>query len=100
MVRDDIPVIGGLDDVVVLALALDLFLEGVAAEVLDEHLGELGIDPGAFREDVARIRRFPPGMLRRIIRRARRSGSAGRRCKQRGRAQTSSLDQQLEGSLA
>ncbi len=70
LVPDDLPLVGGLDDLVVVVLAVDLFLDGVPAEVLDEKLDELGIDLRAFREDVARIRRFTPGSLRRIIRRA------------------------------
>jgi uncharacterized membrane protein YkvA (DUF1232 family) len=70
LVPDDIPVIGGLDDLVVVVLAVDLFLDGVPTDVLDEKLDELGIDARAFREDVSRIRRFTPGSLRRIIRRA------------------------------
>ena len=70
LVPDDLPVIGGLDDLVVVVLAVDVFLDGVPADVLDEKLDELGIDPRAFRGDVARIRRFTPGVLRRIIRRA------------------------------
>ncbi len=70
LVPDDIPVIGGLDDLVVVVLAVDVFLDGVPAEVLDEKLDDLGIDRRAFHEDVARIRRFTPGPLRRIIRRA------------------------------
>jgi uncharacterized membrane protein YkvA (DUF1232 family) len=70
LVPDDLPVIGGLDDLVVVVLAVDVFLDGVPADVLDEKLGVLGIDPRTFRDDVARIRRFTPGSLRRIIRRA------------------------------
>jgi uncharacterized membrane protein YkvA (DUF1232 family) len=70
LVPDDLPVIGGLDDLVVVVLAVDVFLDGVPPDVLDEKLDELGIDPRAFRADVARIRRFTPGVLRRIIRRA------------------------------
>jgi len=70
LVPDDLPVIGGLDDLVVVVLAVDVFLDGVPEVVLDEKLGALGIDPRAFRDDVARIRRFTPGSLRRIIRRA------------------------------
>ena len=70
LVPDDLPVIGGLDDLVVVVLAVDVFLDGVPTDVLDEKLDELGIDPRAFRGDVARIRRFTPGVLRRIIRRA------------------------------
>ena len=70
LVPDDLPVIGGLDDLVVVVLAVDVFLDGVPGDVLDEKLAELGIDPRSFRGDVARIRRFTPGVLRRIIRRA------------------------------
>lgn len=70
LVPDDLPVLGGLDDLVVVVLAVDLFLDGVPAHVLDEKLGELGIDRRSFRDDVARIRRFTPGSLRRIMRRA------------------------------
>jgi uncharacterized membrane protein YkvA (DUF1232 family) len=70
LIPDDLPFIGGLDDLVVVVLAVDVFLDGVPVDVLDEKLDELGIDPRAFRGDVARIRRFTPGVLRRIIRRA------------------------------
>jgi uncharacterized membrane protein YkvA (DUF1232 family) len=70
LVPDDLPVIGGLDDLVVVVLAVDVFLDGVPEDVLDEKLDVLGIDRRAFRDDVARIRRFTPGSLRRIIRRA------------------------------
>jgi uncharacterized membrane protein YkvA (DUF1232 family) len=70
LVPDDVPIIGGIDDVVVVILAVDLFLDGVPTDVLDEKLDELGIDRRAFYDDAARIRRFTPGPLRRIIRRA------------------------------
>ncbi|MEW6225833.1 MAG: DUF1232 domain-containing protein [Chloroflexota bacterium] len=69
LVPDDLPVLGGLDDLVVVVLAVDLFLDGVPGEVLDEKLDELGIDRRAFGEDVARIRRFTPRPLRRLVRR-------------------------------
>lgn len=70
LVPDDVPVIGGLDDLVVVVLAVDLFLDGVPEDLLEEKLDELGIDRVAFAEDVKRIRRFTPGPLRRIMRRA------------------------------
>ncbi len=69
LVPDDLPVIGGLDDVIVIVLAIDLFLDGVPDEVLDEKLEALGVDRRAFEEDVRRIRRFTPAPLRRIVRR-------------------------------
>jgi hypothetical protein len=70
LVPDDLPLIGGLDDLIVVVLAVDVFLDGVPQDVLDEKLDELGIDARSFRDDVARIRRFTPAPVRRIIRRA------------------------------
>ena len=70
LVPDDAPVIGGLDDLVVVVLAVDLFLEGVPADLLDEKLRDLDIDREAFDRDIAQIRRLTPGPLRRTIRRA------------------------------
>jgi uncharacterized membrane protein YkvA (DUF1232 family) len=70
LVPDDLPVLGGLDDLVVVVLAVDMFLDGVPGELLDEKLDELGIDRRAFSDDVSRIRRFTPGPVRRIMRRA------------------------------
>jgi uncharacterized membrane protein YkvA (DUF1232 family) len=69
LVPDDIPVVGGLDDLVVVVLAVDMFLDGVPDDVLGEKLDELGIDRRAFSDDVARIRRFTPSSLRRLVRR-------------------------------
>lgn len=69
LIPDDLPLIGGLDDVIVIVLAIDLFLDGVPDEVLHEKLDELGLDPRAFDEDVRRIRRFTPARVRRIVRR-------------------------------
>ncbi len=63
------PLIGGIDDLIVVVLAIDLFLDGVPDEVLDEKLETLGVDRRAFEEDVRRIRRFTPAPLRRMVRR-------------------------------
>jgi uncharacterized membrane protein YkvA (DUF1232 family) len=69
IVPDDIPVIGGLDDLVVVVLAVELFLDGVPVELLHEKLDELGIERAAFEQDVAQIRRLTPRPIRRAIRR-------------------------------
>jgi uncharacterized membrane protein YkvA (DUF1232 family) len=69
LVPDGIPLLGGLDDLVVVVLAVDLFLDGVPDELLAEKLLELGIDRQGFDDDVARIRRLTPGPLRKTIRR-------------------------------
>jgi uncharacterized membrane protein YkvA (DUF1232 family) len=69
LVPDDVPLVGGLDDLVVVALAIDLFLDGVPKDLLEEKLDELGIDHRAFTDDVASIRRLTPGPVRRTMRR-------------------------------
>ena len=66
---DDVPIIGGLDDLVVVVLAAELFLDGVPEDLLDEKLFELGIERDSFDRDVAQIRRLTPAPLRRTIRR-------------------------------
>lgn len=68
-VPDSVPLLGGLDDLVVVVLAVDLFLDGVPDELLSEKLAELGIDRQGFDDDVARIRRLTPAPLRKTIRR-------------------------------
>lgn len=69
LIPDDIPLIGGLDDLVVVVLAVDVFLDGVPPELLQEKLDDLAIDRVAFERDVAQIRRLTPGPVRRTIRR-------------------------------
>ena len=69
LVPDSLPMLGGLDDLVVVVLAVDLFLEGVPPELLQEKLDDLGIERAAFDRDVAQIRRLTPGPVRRTIRR-------------------------------
>ena len=69
LIPDRIPLIGGLDDLVVMVLAVDLFLDGVPSEVLGEKLDELGIELGSFERDIAQIRRIMPAPVRRAIRR-------------------------------
>ena len=58
-----------LDDLVIVALAIDLFLDGVPNELLSEKLIDLGIDRREFEDDVARIRRLMPAPIRRTVRR-------------------------------
>ena len=69
IIPDDLPIIGGLDDLIVVVLAFELFLDGVPDDLLEEKLDELGVDREAFDRDVAQIRRLTPGPVRRSIRR-------------------------------
>jgi len=69
IIPDRIPILGQLDDLVVVALATELFLEGLDESLLNEKLDEAGIPRTAYDEDVARVRRLVPGPLRRTARR-------------------------------
>lgn len=66
---DRVPVLGQLDDLVVTALATELFLDGLDESLLAEKLELAGIPRAAFDEDVARIRRLVPGPVRRVVKR-------------------------------
>ncbi|HEY6058657.1 MAG TPA: DUF1232 domain-containing protein [Candidatus Limnocylindrales bacterium] len=68
LIPDEVPLIGRLDDVVVVVLAVDVFLEGIPRDLLHEKLDELGIEREAFDRDVAQVRRLMPGPLRRSLR--------------------------------
>jgi len=69
LIPDRIPLLGELDDLVVIVLAVELFLDGVPDDLLNEKLVELGIDRAEFDRDVAQVRRLTPGPVRRTIRR-------------------------------
>lgn len=68
-VPDRVPILGQLDDLVVVALAIELFLDGLDDVMLAEKLQEAGIPRAAYDEDVARVRRLIPGPIRRAARR-------------------------------
>jgi hypothetical protein len=55
LIPDQVPVIGGLDD--------------LAEDLLREKLDELGIPRSEYERDIAQIRRLTPGPVRRTIRR-------------------------------
>jgi uncharacterized membrane protein YkvA (DUF1232 family) len=67
LVPDRFPLLGLLDDVMVAALAVDAFLDGVPEEVLQEQLEAAGLPRAEFDEDVHRIRRLVPRPIRRIV---------------------------------
>src|SRR3954454_18777577 len=69
LVPDYVPILGQLDDVLVVALATELFLDGLDETLLAEKLEEAGIARAAYDEDVARIRRLLPGTVRRAVHR-------------------------------
>jgi uncharacterized membrane protein YkvA (DUF1232 family) len=70
LLPDEVPIVGGLDDLVVVLVAVNVFIDGVPAFVLDERLAARDIDKGAFLRDVATLRRMTPRPIRLAIRRA------------------------------
>ena len=69
VIPDDVPILGLLDDLVVVVLGVDLFFDGIPAGILDEKLSDLGIDRAAFDRDLGQVRRLTPSPVRRLVRR-------------------------------
>ncbi len=69
LIPDDIPVLGGIDDLAVVVLAVEVFFDGIDERILQEKIDELEIDSEAFRRDMDQVRRLTPAPVRRIIRR-------------------------------
>lgn len=69
IVPDRVPLLGQLDDLVVVALAIDVFVDGLDEALLAEKLELAGISRAAYDEDVARVRRMVPSPIRRAARR-------------------------------
>ena len=85
IIPDDIPVLGGIDDLAVVVLAVEIFFDGIPNEILEEKIDELEIDREAFRRDMDQVRRLTPAPVRRIIRRLPEAfDAAGRLVKQSG----------------
>jgi uncharacterized membrane protein YkvA (DUF1232 family) len=80
---DAVPLIGAIDDVIVLILALELFLDGLPRQILDQALADLDIDTDSFERDRAQVRRLVPRLVRQLAARvpgtARTLGSLVRR---------------------
>jgi len=67
LVPERIPFVGALDDVAVMVLAIDVFLEGLPETLVNEKLVELGIPPSELQSDLARVRRLVPGPVRALV---------------------------------
>ncbi len=67
LIPDMIPVIGALDDVAVMVIAIDVFLDGLPPDLVNEKLADLGMSPQELERDMARVRRIVPKPLRQFI---------------------------------
>ena len=64
LVPDFVPFISRIDDVAVVVLALDAFLESVPRELMIEKMYSLGIDGRELERDMEAARRFLPTPIR------------------------------------
>src|SRR4051812_7583845 len=67
LIPEAIPIVGAIDDVVVMVLAIDIFLEGLPKELVNEKLADLGMSPNELEQDLARVRRVVPKPLRQAM---------------------------------
>ena len=67
LVPDFIPIIGAIDDVAVMVIAIDVFLDGLPKDLLNEKLADLGMSPNDLEKDLARVRRIVPRPLRQAM---------------------------------
>jgi uncharacterized membrane protein YkvA (DUF1232 family) len=67
LIPDEIPIVGGIDDLIVVVVAVEVFLDGVPDLLLAQKLDELGIDRAAFDRDIDHVRRIIPRPIRRIL---------------------------------
>ena len=67
LVPEWIPILGAIDDVAVMVLAIDVFLEGLPEGLVAEKLVELGIPPSELEDDLARVLRVVPRPVRALF---------------------------------
>jgi len=64
LIPERLPIIGSLDDVAVMLLAVDVFLEGLPEGLMQEKLIELGASPTELDGDLQRVRKMIPKPMR------------------------------------
>jgi uncharacterized membrane protein YkvA (DUF1232 family) len=69
LIPDFVPLISRLDDLAVIVIALDLFMEGVPRELMIEKMYALDIDGRELERDMETVRRFVPSPIRAAARR-------------------------------
>ncbi len=67
LVPEFLPVIGAMDDVVVMVVAIDIFLEGLDPAILDQKLANLGMSRSELDSDLRRVRRMVPRPVRSLV---------------------------------
>jgi len=67
LIPDAIPLIGAMDDVAVMVIAIDVFLDGLPKDLINEKLADLGMSPAELESDLARVRRVVPKPIRQAM---------------------------------
>lgn len=67
LIPDRLPFIGAIDDVAVMVLAVDAFLNGLPENLVAEKLVQLGIPPSELDADLNRVRRLVPRPVRMLV---------------------------------
>jgi uncharacterized membrane protein YkvA (DUF1232 family) len=67
LIPEAIPFVGAIDDVAVMVLAIDVFLEGLPKDLVNEKLADLGMSPNELEHDLARVRRLVPRPVRQAM---------------------------------
>lgn len=67
LVPERLPVIGAIDDVAVMVVAVDIFLDGLPDYIINEKLADLGMSRAELDDDLARVRKLVPGPVRRVV---------------------------------
>jgi uncharacterized membrane protein YkvA (DUF1232 family) len=66
LIPERVPVLGALDDVAVVVIAVDAFLQGLPEDIIREKLEQLGIDERELEADMERVRRSVPRPVRQM----------------------------------
>jgi uncharacterized membrane protein YkvA (DUF1232 family) len=67
LIPESVPIVGALDDLAVLVLAVDAFFDGLPPELIAEKLEQLGVDRAEFDTDLARVRKIVPKPVRAAV---------------------------------
>jgi uncharacterized membrane protein YkvA (DUF1232 family) len=67
LIPEAIPIIGAIDDVAVMVVAIDVFLEGLPPDLVNGKLADLGMSPNELEHDLARVRRLVPKPMRQVM---------------------------------
>jgi uncharacterized membrane protein YkvA (DUF1232 family) len=67
LIPERVPFFGAVDDVAVVVLAIDVFLDGLPETLVNEKLVELGIAPSELEADLARVRKMVPKPVRQFV---------------------------------